>query len=307
MQEPTQIPGKEEFAAMLRGVGLSGEVIDVQPLAGGFSSAVLAIDVLDTGGRRRGFVARRHGVSALEKNPYLARQEYDLLKVLYPEGLPVPEPVGLSRPSQAGEAAWLFVDRLENNPHACPGDPLVIAEAFAHLLETVHAIDLEAAGLGFLPMHVEIVDRILAHAPVSDGEREIRARLAPHWPPVVTRRGDVVLHGDLWAGNVLWNEGRIAGVVDWEDAARGDPLADLANTRLETLWAYGAEAMNCLTVTYYDRTGREGGTLPVWDLAAALVLERARAREDWGHSSGETARMSEQLKTFVEDARLALG
>jgi aminoglycoside phosphotransferase (APT) family kinase protein len=34
---------------------------------------------------------------------------------------------------------------------------------------------------------------------------------------------------------VLWRDGRIVAVIDWEDAQVGDPLADLANTRLELL------------------------------------------------------------------------
>jgi aminoglycoside phosphotransferase (APT) family kinase protein len=36
-------------------------------------------------------------------------------------------------------------------------------------------------------------------------------------------------------------------VLDWEDAAIGDPLADVANVRLELLWARGIEAMEPFT------------------------------------------------------------
>ena len=44
--------------------------------------------------------------------------------------------------------------------------------------------------------------------------------------------------------------GRLVGVIDWEDAALGDPLADLANSRLEILWAFGDEAMERFTREY---------------------------------------------------------
>lgn len=307
MQEPTAIPGAAEFASMLRDLGLPGEVTGIRPLAGGFSSDVVSMDLVGAGGRRHGLVARRHGRSALAQNPRLARQEYELLKVLSREGLPVPEPVGLSTSSQVGEAAWLFVTRLENSPDACPDDPLVIAETIAHLLAAIHDVDPQVAGLGFLPEKAAVVDRLLQQPAVCDTERRIRAVLGLRWPPAFGPRRDTVLHGDLWAGNVLWNDGAVAGVIDWEDAARGDPLADLANTRLETLWAYGRDATDRLTAAYLDRTGQPADSLPLWDLVAALVLARAREREDWGHSREENARMTRQLEEFVGAACFALG
>ena len=61
--------------------------------------------------------------------------------------------------------------------------------------------------------------------------------------PLSQQNRSVLLHGDFWPGNILWRDGQIVGVIDWEDAAFGDPLADIANTRLELLWAFGVEAM----------------------------------------------------------------
>ena len=36
-----------------------------------------------------------------------------------------------------------------------------------------------------------------------------------------------------------WCHNRIVAVIDWEDAALGDPLADVANARLEVLMHFG--------------------------------------------------------------------
>lgn len=42
----------------------------------------------------------------------------------------------------------------------------------------------------------------------------------------------VLVHFDLWAGNILVDSGRITGLVDGERAFWGDPLADLASVAL---------------------------------------------------------------------------
>lgn len=61
--------------------------------------------------------------------------------------------------------------------------------------------------------------------------------LAPTW-----------LHGDLHPRNVLVQDGRISGIIDWGDLTAGDPATDLASiwmlfenpeARRETLEAYG--------------------------------------------------------------------
>jgi aminoglycoside phosphotransferase (APT) family kinase protein len=42
-----------------------------------------------------------------------------------------------------------------------------------------------------------------------------------------------LLHGDFWPGNLLWLDGRRSGVLDWEDAALGAPVSDVACCRAE--------------------------------------------------------------------------
>jgi len=47
----------------------------------------------------------------------------------------------------------------------------------------------------------------------------IRNALLASWPPAQVS-DPVVLHGDYWPGNVLWRDGRLVGVIDWEEAVR---------------------------------------------------------------------------------------
>ena len=81
----------------------------------------------------------------------------------------------------------------------------------------------------------------------------------------------MLLHGDFWPGNILWRYGQLVAVIDWEDAALGDPLADVANSRLEILWAFGIDAMQSFTHYYQSLTAsisptsRIGISMPLCD------------------------------------------
>ncbi len=83
----------------------------------------------------------------------------------------------------------------------------------------------------------------------SLAEGRIRAALEAAWP-WPQQNTSALLHGDYWPGNILWRDGRLVGVIDWEDAALGDPLADLANSRLEIFWAFGGDVMHDFTRRY---------------------------------------------------------
>ena len=60
----------------------------------------------------------------------------------------------------------------------------------------------------------------------------------------------------------------------------GNPLADLGNTRLEILWAYGLRAMTHFTEQYKSRVDINFDHLPDWDLFAAL--RPASKLSTWG-------------------------
>jgi uncharacterized protein (TIGR02172 family) len=107
--------------------------------------------------------------------------------------------------------------------------------------------------------------------------------------------GDRVCHGDFHPANVLMN-GNDATVIDWIDAARGNPLADVARTSIITLGAAASSQIpNALLkafvrifhtayVNHYFRI-RPGGReeyrrwLPV--VAAARLNENIPELEKW--------------------------
>ncbi|MFZ0545605.1 MAG: aminoglycoside phosphotransferase family protein, partial [Candidatus Promineifilaceae bacterium] len=90
-----------------------------------------------------------------------------------------------------------------------------------------------------------------------------------------------LLHGDFWAGNLLWQNGKLVAVVDWEDAAMGDPLVDLGKARVELVWLFGVEAADRFTEYYRTMMAIDMANLPYWDLCAVLRLLRL-VKGNWG-------------------------
>ncbi|MFI6497086.1 aminoglycoside phosphotransferase family protein [Nonomuraea typhae] len=95
--------------------------------------------------------------------------------------------------------------------------------------------------------------RLLAAVPAAGGtawraqwhelEEEVRRRVAPLLSPEAARRAlaeaekarqtaDTApvgfVHGDLGGANVLVEDGRITGILDWDEAGPGDPAVDYA-------------------------------------------------------------------------------
>lgn len=85
-------------------------------------------------------------------------------------------------------------------------------------------------------------------------------------------------------------------------AGVADPLADLANSRLEFLWAYGMATMKLFTACYLDLYGRVAvERLAYWDLFAAL--HALGAIKWWRLESATERKMTLDLRWFVARAR----
>jgi aminoglycoside phosphotransferase (APT) family kinase protein len=129
--------------------------------------------------------------------------------------------------------------------------------------------------------------------------------------PLRATNGIALLHGDYWPGNVLWKNGALVGVIDWEDSQLGDPIADLAISRLDVLWAFGEGAMHELTACYQRTANIDLTDLPYWDLDAALrpvcnIAEWASSWHELGRPDVTEATLREGHRQFVAQALDAL-
>lgn len=82
-----------------------------------------------------------------------------------------------------------------------------------------------------------MVDALFADAlrfqvPLPEPLGRVRSVLARHLHLLDEVTTPALVHFDLWAGNILVQDGRLTGLVDGERAFWGDPLAELASVAL---------------------------------------------------------------------------
>ena len=170
------------------------------------------------------------------------RREHDLLLRL--EGrLPLPIPTPVHGVFADGVPAYFVYPRLLGDPlggdvWAGLGQAVrtALARGFGEFLVALHA-SADAAGGGlsgedpWASLYQDVRATVFAHLP-----RAVRDRVTRHFEEFLAGHREVIaalVHGDFGTTNLLWDprEGRAGGVLDFSEAALGDPAVDLAAFR----------------------------------------------------------------------------
>jgi aminoglycoside phosphotransferase (APT) family kinase protein len=291
------------FERLARKIYPGSRLLRAWPMVGGISAQVTALEIELPDGQVSKIVVRRYGDVDLQHNPHVAEHEFRLLQVVRSAGLAAPAPYYLDADGELFSRPCIAIEYVEGSPNIAPagvGDALL---QMAEYLSAVHKIDGSSRDLSFLPRQDEIYAAKFRERPTrlddSLDEGRIRNALQAVWP-LPGQNEPVLLHGDFWPGNMLWLDGRLVSVVDCEDAQRGDPLADLANSRLEILWAFGPEAMHTFTRHYRSMSNVNLANLPHWDLCAAL--RPAFKIAEWAGDPATERAMREAHSWFVRQA-----
>lgn len=297
------------FERLVQIVDPGATLVRTWPLSGGMSSGMTAFEILTTSGTKRRLVRRSSSGYALQHDERAAAVEFDLLRLLISQGLRVPAPLYFDATGERFTEPYLVVDYVDGAPEFAPADPQDFVIRMATGLAEIHKIDAAAVRLS---KYTPIVVRQRGHEQASRVmDVGVILALLEAASPRSQRNRSALLHGDYWAGNVVWNDGRIAGVIDWEEARVGDPLIDVAISRLDILWLLGVDAMDAFTDAYRSATKVDLADLPLWDLDAALrpsfnIGEWAAAWPELGRPDITEATMRAGHALFVERASAAL-
>jgi len=299
----TTDPAIQSFAALVQRLHPQNTFVRAWSLKGGVSAAVTALEFTRPDGHRQKVIVRQHGVRDRQRNPQIAATEFRLLQLLQKAGIAAPAPYYLAQAGEFFAIPALVMAYVAGEPLFAPADLTgYLSQAATHLAH-IHGITSTQTDLTFLSQQSKGFGERPASLDHTLDEGPIRDKLAALWP-LPQANPAVLLHGDFWPGNLLWREERLVAVIDWEDAAVGDPLADLGNTRLELLWAFGRDAMTQFTAIYQSLTTIDFTNLPYWDLCAAL--RPAGKLGEWGLDASTEKTMRERHHGFVTQAFAAL-
>jgi aminoglycoside phosphotransferase (APT) family kinase protein len=149
--------------------------------------------------------------------------------------LPIPVPVRVGRPGHGFPWSWSVVPWLTGQPAAAepPQDAAAAAVALAAFVCALHQPAPDDAPRN--PVRgVPLAHRTAAvHARATDLDGLVnRTAVLDVWDEVVrapTWSGPPLwIHGDLHAGNVLVDRGRVSAIIDFGDLTAGDPATDLS-------------------------------------------------------------------------------
>lgn len=224
---------------------------DFSLIAGGRSN--LTFKVVDANGTK--FVLRRPPMGQILATAHNMEREHRLISAVGKTGVPVPKALGLCTDVEVNDAhfyvmAWVDGEVLDSQQKAASLPQPVLAAAADDLVDVLaelHAVDVDAVGLGDLARRDGYVERQVKRWSTqweNSKSREIPAIeevariLAAHIP---RQQGNGIAHGDYRFGNCLVDTqtGSITAVLDWELCTLGDPLADVGY--LGVYWAEPGE------------------------------------------------------------------
>lgn len=298
-------------------------------IAGGRSNLTFRV----TGADGARFVLRRPPLGHVLATAHDMAREHRIIAAVGTTNVPVPPALGVCTDHDVNGAPFYvmaFVDGVvldspEKAALLSPEHRVAASEHLIDVLADLHAVDVDAVGLGDLAKREGYIERQVKRwstqweqsktreLPAID---EVAKRLRDRLP---VQQGVSIAHGDFRFGNCLVDtqQGRIAAVLDWELCTLGDPLADVGY--LGVYW-YDGEAANlrtndptpgggfvpysALLERYANRTGRDLSDIDYyvafgcWRLA--VISEGVYARYLHGAMGNQEGIEIESFKTGTE-------
>ena len=198
------------------------------------------------------YVLRRKPFGPLLPSAHAVDREYRLIAALHPLGFPVARPYALSTDPDVIGAIFYVMElvpgRAYTNGALPERDPPARRSMYEQLVDTLadlHNIDPKAAGLGDFGKPGNYFERQVARwtSQYRDSQTDDlpeMERLIDYLPRTLPGQSRVsVVHGDYRIDNVLFDDGRLKAVLDWELATLGDPLADFSYLAMQ--WVMPAD------------------------------------------------------------------
>ncbi|MEZ4728676.1 MAG: phosphotransferase [Caldilineaceae bacterium] len=210
----------EGFTRLVERLDPHSSLLCVWPLTGGVSAQVTAFQFTRPNNQPQTLLVRRHGERDRQRNPQIATDEFKLLQILQAAGIAAPAPYYLDQAGEFFAIPCLVMEYVEGVTDFAPADLAAYLHQAATHLAAIHRVAGAQQKLAFLPRQTKGFGERPAMPDDSLHEEELRNTLEALWP-ISQVNPSALLHGDFWPGNLLWQDGRLAAVIDWGGRCRG--------------------------------------------------------------------------------------
>jgi aminoglycoside phosphotransferase (APT) family kinase protein len=306
LNQPTEMPTAERIQALLHEIAPGSTLLAIEPLPGSYSNYTHLVDARSADGSELRLVVRRYRVFGSYDRGEKAHREFKTFALLQQHGIPCSPPLYLDPQGAVLGIPGIVTGYVPGTQIPSPSDPVGWARALAVMLARIHAVPCDAATQSFLlDADAEatwflragaVPDYMAAHPDGAAVWQQVHD-LSPNRQPVEP----ALVHIDYWPGNVLWHQGQIVAIVDWEEAAYGDPAIDVAYCRMELCLSGMGPVADEFLATYEASVGQPVANLGFWELAAA-------ARPMF-HAEGRITKSPtrEEFRSFIATASRRVG
>ncbi len=225
-------------------------------LEGGVSSEVFLIAVESKKGEEK-IVLRTEGGPPAENS---IKTEYLLLEKLHQTKVPCAKPIHLDHSKEILDKDFMLMTYLEGTIEIPKIKNFGFLNKMVGILKNIHNVDTKI--LPTLPCRCDPTYDLFEFLPNARINKELKAILKGYDTSYSGK--PVLLHGDFWPGNILWTKDEISGVLDWEYAAIGDPVSDLAVASLELKYDYGKRGVDRFLDLYSKNFSIDQSRFSLW-------------------------------------------
>jgi aminoglycoside phosphotransferase (APT) family kinase protein len=267
-------PSLEAISVLLDRIAAGSKPVRVETLPGSYSNFTWLVQALDANGAPLRLVLRRYAVFGDYDLGEKASREFKTYQLLQRYGIPAPQPVYLDRNGKLFGAPSIVTSYVPGRLIESPSNPLEWARSLAIMLARIHTIPCSAEEQEFLlDAKAEATWFIRSEAAPAYMQAHPQGTIV--WQTVkdlfsrLQNTAPTLVHIDYWPGNILWEEAQISAVVDWEEAAYGDPAIDVAYCCMNMALGGMPQAADEFLHTYELERDQPVANLGFWELAAA--------------------------------------
>jgi aminoglycoside phosphotransferase (APT) family kinase protein len=222
-------------------IGTPAEVASLAPFGDGHSGVTYRVDLRGDMGEQAA-VLRLSAAGARIAGPADIGRQGRIMAALGAAGAAVPPVLACdSNPAVDGRAFCLtaLVEGTTWEEAAASSSHVDVARAAIDALHSVQRVPVQSTGIGDEDPATPESDLARWSGLLQRGAPELQATSASLVDALAARLPDpappVLVHGDYHYGNLIFRDGKVAAIVDWEIAQLGDPLLDVGCLAVATL------------------------------------------------------------------------